>query len=763
MFDHNKLLDALRDHDVVSCVNLVGAGGLQDMEAAEEFVLAVRQSGCLLVKFANAADEARRDSLVAKCREMLSSASNDGPLKDFEAHVEDARYLERGFREIVESRAKSDIVTRSAGEQAWGVLHRSGREFLFLKGELDKVLAAQGQQEHPSLDPRQVLLPTEQGGRISPDAVVTGMVKSTGITLSFLAHQNRWFDKSGVLVLPPELPDEEKTAYQAGTHGLLATQWHHLEHAWDRARLFKARVRVREQEFPGSQGDLHRCQVLEIQSPGREELADFVAQERLLQVIFQTQTDSELGGMGKVVIVSQADQSKPLFPDAVLSREEWVAGRVLNSRYCVPMEDGSQIFQGLPLKAWLRGYACLARLARDSDDQPVLSLIRFSDDGLIKKLQEAGLQEEQARQFIQLTLFQRNVADLFDAPLLRTSDGNIFFFAGAYQSPTLGVILLSRLASLNRRRDADGNIENDCRFEDKGKRFEKRIVDLFTGRGIPAHQFKYRLNNTDYDCDAAVLLNDTLFVFECKNYSLPMGHLPSLYYFLLELESQTNQASRISKDLNDHPDIVRQHFGSGASWKRVVPVVLQALPWSSGLRNGVYVYDASALEHFMMKGFCSISCVSRIGPHYIQRRHRYQQRNGDTPTADELVREMDNPSQLRLHSAGVEPVANPVAVSDGMVFSFPEWRKKELTVEEQLRALGSSPEEAARVANDMTEEFPEKVNELRRRLDAKKSLSRKKVGRNDLCPCESGKKYKKCCLGRSKNVSDAQPGGEGHA
>jgi uncharacterized protein YecA (UPF0149 family) len=26
-----------------------------------------------------------------------------------------------------------------------------------------------------------------------------------------------------------------------------------------------------------------------------------------------------------------------------------------------------------------------------------------------------------------------------------------------------------------------------------------------------------------------------------------------------------------------------------------------------------------------------------------------------------------------------------------------------------------------------------------------------KIGRNEKCPCKSGKKYKKCCLGRNKN------------
>jgi uncharacterized protein YchJ len=24
------------------------------------------------------------------------------------------------------------------------------------------------------------------------------------------------------------------------------------------------------------------------------------------------------------------------------------------------------------------------------------------------------------------------------------------------------------------------------------------------------------------------------------------------------------------------------------------------------------------------------------------------------------------------------------------------------------------------------------------------------IGRNDICPCESGKKYKQCCLGKAK-------------
>ena len=31
-----------------------------------------------------------------------------------------------------------------------------------------------------------------------------------------------------------------------------------------------------------------------------------------------------------------------------------------------------------------------------------------------------------------------------------------------------------------------------------------------------------------------------------------------------------------------------------------------------------------------------------------------------------------------------------------------------------------------------------------------------KIGRNDSCPCGSGKKYKKCCLNQTKNISETK-------
>ena len=40
---------------------------------------------------------------------------------------------------------------------------------------------------------------------------------------------------------------------------------------------------------------------------------------------------------------------------------------------------------------------------------------------------------------------------------------------------------------------------------------------------------------------------------------------------------------------------------------------------------------------------------------------------------------------------------------------------------------------------------PEDISDLEKLLNPQKPAISKKVGRNDPCPCGSGKKYKKCC------------------
>jgi len=748
MFDFNQLNKALRSYDVAKVLAVIGNDGLREPAVTRKFLTAMRQSSCLAIQIEDAPKEERRDQLVVKCRELLAQCPDAALAQDFEAHVEDAKIVERGYREIFQTMHQSEIWKRPLAEQAWGMVMRAEREFAYVKGEIDKQLAKLGEAKHPSLDPRQLKIQSENGQSVNPDAVINGLVKNAGDTLVTLAHAHRWFEQnSGAVVLPAEVKVDENIAFQAGTYSLVASQWRRLEQAWDRSRLFKAKFRLREQSFPLKQGGTRLCTVLEVESASNFELKDRIALKRLEQVFFQSQMDLELSGAGKKVVDAVPAGPIPLAKASYLSPEERVAVEILDGNYCVPVAEDSAVIADLPLKAWVRGYAYFAQKARDSNGSPILTCLRLSENELVNGLVLAGLSNEQARIFIGHTTFSQGAADLFDAPLLKVSDGSYCFFAPAFQTPTLGVIMLSRISSLNRRRDQQGEPANDCQIEDKGKLFESRVLSLFTEAKIPAHGFKYNVGGIDYDCDVAALIDDTLFVFECKNRSLPMGHLPSLHYFMLALEEAKEQVKRIVQQFTDHPELVHGQFGAHTKWSRIVPVVLHSLPWSFGSSSGVYIYDASALSHLMRKGFTSICAVSKIDIHHIQRRHRYPLRKGKSPTAKELEREMENPNQLRLHALGWEQVAQPIPVSDNLVFSIPEWTQRTSTLEEQMIALGSSPEEAARRAKEMNEEFPEGVQKIRDGIQRKSA--KPKVGRNAPCPCGSGKKFKKCCLDRS--------------
>ncbi len=52
-------------------------------------------------------------------------------------------------------------------------------------------------------------------------------------------------------------------------------------------------------------------------------------------------------------------------------------------------------------------------------------------------------------------------------------------------------------------------------------------------------------------------------------------------------------------------------------------------------------------------------------------------------------------------------------------------------------------------ADEMREEFADRMRELRNESGGQIASVRRrmvKIGRNDPCPCGSGKKFKKCCL-----------------
>jgi hypothetical protein len=76
---------------------------------------------------------------------------------------------------------------------------------------------------------------------------------------------------------------------------------------------------------------------------------------------------------------------------------------------------------------------------------------------------------------------------------------------------------------------------------------------------------------------------------------------------------------------------------------------------------------------------------------------------------------------------------------------------------------GGDPEEICRrygISRDELARRFQSFKESQRQTTLAQDYSANRVGRNDPCPCGSGKKYKKCCLPRDEQVRQAMPAGE---
>jgi SWIM/SEC-C metal-binding protein len=79
-----------------------------------------------------------------------------------------------------------------------------------------------------------------------------------------------------------------------------------------------------------------------------------------------------------------------------------------------------------------------------------------------------------------------------------------------------------------------------------------------------------------------------------------------------------------------------------------------------------------------------------------------------------------------------------------------ELRKKPIIVRVQTQERGLHvaelcAEQGWHYIIGLEPENPEDISDLEKALNPPQPVQSEKVGRNDPCPCGSGKKYKKCC------------------
>jgi hypothetical protein len=296
------------------------------------------------------------------------------------------------------------------------------------------------------------------------------------------------------------------------------------------------------------------------------------------------------------------------------------------------------LFGGLTILEWLRGYCILEESYAGIIPDDSGGIIEIDPSEFKATLQRGGLSSAKASTFLERAIFQAGRRDLYDAPLLRTSDGHLYFLAALYRGIDVALIISSQLGT------------QKLNVDEKGKAFEKAVLKMFTNAGLVARTFKFKVRDTPYDCDVAVLWDRHLFIFECKNYSLPADDAADRLFFWMRQVEARDQVERIAKDLSDHPEIIRENFGKDAVWSEVHVAVLNAsFLWFPRSRSGTFFYDASALGRFLKEGTLNeIHSHPHEGGRVDVSVEVARLWEGERPTPSDLLREMENPGQVTM-------------------------------------------------------------------------------------------------------------------
>lgn len=687
MYDREQMKEALGRLSWKKVSELIEPISPSDSEVFDRLIQDVVRTGCLIRKHATLEQRKARDKFREKLRALIADQGSTDLVDYLDSHIFECARIEEAFNAILARVEECAISKRTAQEQVWGVVERTIAEIRIVHKRLGEVvIKSAGSNGFALMNPLNVRIKDEDGNLVSPDAIVNNLIESMGSAIKMLAYGGLLDGKR--IVLPPYLATSEQVRYEAIIHHVYAQAWELIEEGSEHIRYWDEELVV-EEEGAGPDDPKYQ-RLFRFDLDLTSEVFFFTALLRLEQQSLQN--NFKLKRLAQLSIGDPLKETVSFAPNSFVSEEEADALLSLSAVYNYPIMTSTKEYGGLSFREWIRAYAVLQRcFARDKNGEPVFDLVQIDRESLKATLKQASLTADKAEAFISALTFSLDKIDVYDAPLLEDSDGQLRFFAAAYAAVSLPKVILSQFSS------------QEIQVYGKGEIFEAEVQRIFKEAKIPVAGFKYKLDGQQFDCDAAVLWNDQLFLFECKNFSLPTGRASDDYFFMKKLEEAEDQIRRIGEQLTENPNILRQHFGKGAHWETVHLVLLNAMPLAiAGKVDGVYYYDASALGKFLREREISIlvepsesqgGAPERVATYYLW--------DGETPSPSDLLRQLNDPIQLKLVQGKLAPEWSAKRLSAQLVAAVPFVKSETITPEEMLEVLGHTPESVKSVLHDI--------------------------------------------------------------
>lgn len=703
VFSEEQVHEAVRQLKSGAIVAWIQSASFDD-EMAVRLMARIKRATSLIMPRHDAKREGRRTQFLADVRNALVVSGGAKRAEAFDFVVERLKLAEEGYRRILAALALTDYAKLPPEVRIWAALSRGVDQAILTRQELHEQIARQKPVMAQSLSLRDPF-----GRPVSADALRDAVIVSAAATLNIEGRMEKWLHADDVFVIPAQVAVTEEDVFKAGSNEYLSLIWRNWKSLEERVRFLGGRLTVRTrpnlpERFPGELDVLYEA----VETPDVFDL--WVSQYRLNDGSAQ----SYLQLLGHDIVQGRAvdiDIGARLPPHAWLDHEEAVAFGSLSDTLGYPITEELQEIGGLTMVEWLRGFVVLSVLAErqigERHGERNLWLPRFKRADLQNVLIRNGLTTQKANAFINEARFRSSSVDLYDAPLIECADGALVGFGPALVGTNHAGVLLSIFA------------RKAVEFRGKGAGFENKVLELLQDEGLKAAGYKTSRNAEEFEYDAMLLWGSYLFVFECKNRSLPNDSAVRGMNFLREAGKQIRQVTRLCNAISQWPEIVEAALGEPLNGRTIVPVVLNNLPYARfGPSEGVFFYDYQALSRFFLSrslGFKSGRgrTGESVGQIDVTRIWR-----GSKPEAEDLMAQIQESIQLHFNR-------ELTRVSE---FSF-QLDARAAATEQRLYREDMTPDTIARIAGMPRHVMRERERKmLKRAKKTNRKASRDRVG-----------------------------------
>ncbi|GLR11283.1 hypothetical protein GCM10007907_00730 [Chitinimonas prasina] len=548
--------------------------------------------------------------------------------------------IERSFDETRSSLPKCDISKFPEDIQFWSHVERASRELKDLHDAAQQAMAEIEVRAKANLQfamPEMVIVKLPDGNEVNVDAAYSNIISSLSLTLKMLSFEHNLLSE-GKLLAPQKVAITDEHIFKAGSIQLYAITWNALEDIANRTLFFGGEITSMEnagiprsslpEDFYSKFADplfFHR-------EPSEVEVYDFLANRRLHSWAVQNTIRFIQGANQLIPVMAKGAVAPSLSGGPFVSKEEGIALATLAEILSFDVFSDQERYHGLTLREWVRGYCSLKLLAEAK--QADSCLVMFDKAELEQGFSDYQIPALHIPTLIHHLTFGQDSRDLYDSPLIRSQDGKYSLLADVLITCNLPNVLFSRLSSL------------DTQFEKKGKGFEGKVVSFFHERDYQCKATSFSIDHAQYEYDALLLLDDTLFLVECKNTLLSGNHAVQALRYSKFIDDTVKQVKRLERGLRARPEVVESLFDRKLSELTVVPVILNSMNYSRQPIDGVYISDYSALGKFFDES--TISEFHWKDGEKKMRKIIHRLWSGERPTSQELLEYLSFPPQLKL-------------------------------------------------------------------------------------------------------------------